>query len=59
MFQGHFKEYLELLIEVVKSTLCNGATAINLTFFIFSILNLIFMRLDQFDHADFKSENRF
>jgi hypothetical protein len=37
----------------------NGATAINLTFLIFSILNLIFVRLDQFDHVDFKSENRF
>jgi hypothetical protein len=35
-----------------------GATSINF-FFIFSILNLIFMGLDQFDHADFKSENRF
>jgi hypothetical protein len=36
----------------------NSATTLNLTFSIFTISELSDMRLGQFDHADFKSENR-
>jgi hypothetical protein len=37
----------------------NSATTLNLIFSIFTISELSDMRLGQFDHADFKSENRF